>query len=29
MPLIGRSIVDEEGVAMIEEWITSQGPPCP
>jgi uncharacterized repeat protein (TIGR03806 family) len=28
MPLLGRSIVHEEGVALIEEWIESLGPPC-
>ena len=29
MPLIGRSIVDEKGAAMIAAWIASLGPPCP
>jgi uncharacterized repeat protein (TIGR03806 family) len=28
MPLIGRSIVDEEGAALLAEWIQSLGPPC-
>lgn len=28
MPLIGRSIVHDEGAAMIAAWIASLGPPC-
>ncbi|MCW4470501.1 hypothetical protein OGH69_16135 [Flavobacterium sp. MFBS3-15] len=29
MPLLGRSIVHEEAVAMITEWINSMDSPCP
>lgn len=29
MPLFGRTIVHEEGVQMIGEWITNLTPPCP
>jgi uncharacterized repeat protein (TIGR03806 family) len=29
MPLIGRSIVDEKGAAMIAAWIATLGPTCP
>ncbi|MEZ4757699.1 MAG: hypothetical protein R2817_12795 [Flavobacteriales bacterium] len=28
MPLIGRSIVDEQGAALLAEWIQSLGPAC-
>jgi uncharacterized repeat protein (TIGR03806 family) len=28
MPLIGRSIVDEQGAALMAEYIQSLGPPC-
>ena len=28
MPLLGRSIVHEEAVAMIQEWIEGLSPPC-
>lgn len=28
MPLLGRTIVHEEGVALVEEWINSLTPPC-
>ncbi|MCB0770797.1 MAG: hypothetical protein KDC00_10380 [Flavobacteriales bacterium] len=28
MPLLGRTIIHEEGVALIEEWINSLSPPC-
>ena len=29
MPLLGRSVIHEEGVALIEEWINQLSPPCP
>jgi uncharacterized repeat protein (TIGR03806 family) len=29
MPLLGRSIVHEEAVTMIEEWINTMDNPCP
>lgn len=29
MPLLGRTIVHEEGVAMIQQWINGLTPPCP
>jgi uncharacterized repeat protein (TIGR03806 family) len=29
MPLLGRTVVHEEAVAMIEEWINSMDSPCP
>ncbi len=29
MPLLGRTIVHREGLALIDEWINSLGPPCP
>ncbi|MBN9285726.1 MULTISPECIES: hypothetical protein [Flavobacterium] len=29
MPLLGRTIVHEEGVQMIEQWINSLNPNCP
>ncbi len=29
MPLLGRTLVDEEGLALIEAWIASLDPPCP
>lgn len=29
MPLLGRTIVHDEGVAMIKEWINSMDTPCP
>ena len=29
MPLLGRTIVHEEAVDMIEEWINSMDNPCP
>ncbi len=29
MPLLGRTIVHDEAVAMITEWITSMDSPCP
>lgn len=29
MPLLGRTLVHEEGLALIEEWINSLDPPCP
>jgi uncharacterized repeat protein (TIGR03806 family) len=28
MPLLGRSVVHEEAIEMIEEWIQSLDPPC-
>jgi uncharacterized repeat protein (TIGR03806 family) len=28
MPLLGRTLVHEEAVAMMEEWISSLTPPC-
>ncbi|HEY0976588.1 MAG TPA: hypothetical protein VGE21_03890, partial [Flavobacteriales bacterium] len=28
MPLLGRTLVHEEGVALIDEWIESLDPPC-
>lgn len=28
MPLIGRSVVDEEAAALLASWIESLGPPC-
>lgn len=28
MPLLGRTIIHEEGVELIEEWINSLTPPC-
>jgi hypothetical protein len=29
MPLLGRTLVHREGLAVINEWISSLGPPCP
>ncbi|MCB0786314.1 MAG: hypothetical protein KDC02_19165, partial [Flavobacteriales bacterium] len=29
MPLLGRTVVHEEGLALITEWIESIDPPCP
>ncbi|HMQ75567.1 MAG TPA: hypothetical protein PKE21_04320 [Flavobacteriales bacterium] len=29
MPLLGRTLVHREGLALINEWIASLGPPCP
>lgn len=29
MPLLGRSLVHEEALALIEQWITDLEPPCP
>jgi uncharacterized repeat protein (TIGR03806 family) len=29
MPLMGRTIIHEEGVNLIEQWITSMENPCP
>ena len=29
MPLLGRTLVHREGLALINEWISSLGPPCP
>jgi uncharacterized repeat protein (TIGR03806 family) len=29
MPILGRSIVHEEAVAMVREWITGMDAPCP
>lgn len=29
MPVVGRTVVHEEGVALIEEWITSLAGECP
>lgn len=29
MPLIGRTLADEEGVQLITAWINGLGPPCP
>lgn len=29
MPLLGRTIVHEEGLQLITDWINSLGPPCP
>ena len=28
MPLLGRTVVHDEALAMIEQWILSLGPPC-
>jgi len=28
MPLIGRSMIHEEGAALIQEWINSLSGPC-
>ncbi len=28
MPLLGRTLVHEEGLALIEEWINGLSPPC-
>ncbi len=28
MPLLGRTLVHEEGVQLFEEWINSLTPPC-
>lgn len=29
MPLIGRTLVHDEGLQLMTEWINSLGPPCP
>lgn len=29
MPLLGRTLVHREGLALVNEWIASLGPPCP
>ncbi|HQV74204.1 MAG: hypothetical protein KBA60_03320 [Flavobacteriales bacterium] len=29
MPLLGRTVVHQEGVALIQEWINQLSPPCP
>jgi hypothetical protein len=29
MPLLGRTVVHEEGLALIQQWIASIPEPCP
>ncbi|MBV6403282.1 MAG: hypothetical protein GFGODING_00019 [Flavobacteriales bacterium] len=29
MPLLGRTLVHREGLALIDQWINTLGPPCP